>query len=250
MILLLQIFAEDFEAFDKAKWDDFGRAPEAIEIVEGGPRGKGLCAQITATPGENTGAHLYKMLDPGLETAYLRFYVKFEAEHDYVHHFVHLTGYNPATKWPQGGAGERPDGDKRFSTGIEPWGDWGRHEPPGAWRFYTYWCEMKESRDGKFWGNGFGPEEPALVARDRWTCVEVMLRCNDPEQADGAQAFWIDGEKQGEWDGIRWRTDAALKVNGVWVLYYITEQATKRPVSRVWFDEIVVSEAYIGPIEE
>ena len=27
---------------------------------------------------------------------------KFEAEHEYIHHFVKLVGYNPATPWPQG----------------------------------------------------------------------------------------------------------------------------------------------------
>ena len=251
------VFREDFEQFDRKNWDEFGDAPDAIEIVDGGPAGRGKCVQITATLGKNTGAHLYKMLDPGLDTCHLRFYVKFERDHDYIHHFVHLVGYRPPTRWAQGGAGERPEGDERFSTGIEPWGKWGEHPPPGAWHLYTYWHEMKRSPDGKYWGNSFAPERPALVARDRWTCVELMLKCNTaPDKADGEQAFWVDGKEVGRWGGIRWRTTDELKVNGVWMLYYITNNAARqnrvknpRKVNRVWFDEIVVSDRYVGPME-
>lgn len=251
------VFREDFEKFDRKRWDDLGRAPEEVRIVDGGVGG-GKCVEITATLGENTGAHLYKMIEPGLDTAHLRFYVKFEKDHDYIHHFVHLTGYNPPTRWPQGGAGTRPEGHERFSTGIEPWGDWGKHPPPGAWHFYTYWCEMKASRDGKYWGNGFGPEKPVLVERDRWICVEIRLQCNSsPEKSDGEQALWIDGKEIGRWGGFRWRTDPDLKVNGLWMLYYITENAGRqnrvkepRKVNRVRFDEIVLSRSYIGPIPE
>src|SRR4029453_16303487 len=173
--------------------------------------------------------HLYRMLDPGLDTCHLRFYVKFDKEHDYVHHFVHLVGYNPPTRYPQGGAGERPKGDERFSTGIEPWGDWAKHPAPGVWNFYSYWCEMKQSRDGRYWGNSFMPEPRVPVVRDQWVCVEVMLKCNSaPDKADGEQALWVDGKEVGRWGGIRWRKDMKLKVNGLWMLYYITENAGRQ----------------------
>ena len=248
------VLAEDFEKFDKKRWDEFGQSPDALEIVDGGRKGK--CAQITATLGKNTGAHLYKMLDPGLDECHLRFYVKFEKECGYMHHFVHLVGYNPATKWPQGGAGELPEGDKRFSSGIEPWGNWGRHPAPGAWNFYSYWCEMKQSPDGKYWGNSFAPEKPARVECDKWICMEIELKCNTPGKADGEQAFSIDGKEVGRWKGIRWRTDPKLKVNGIWIMLYVTENAAKQnkvepPKSvRVWFDDIVVSKKAIGPAKD
>jgi hypothetical protein len=200
------VFREDFEHFDKKNWDDFGEAPDAVRIVDSGHNG-GKCAQITATLGKDTGGHLYKMLEPGLDICHLRFYVRFEKGHGYVHHFVQLVGYNPPTRWPQGGAGERPKGGDRFSTGIEPWGDWGKFEPPGAWN-----------------------------------------------KADGEQALWIDGKEVGRWGKIKWRTDPKLKVNGVWIMQYITELARdqnhfpRQPnVNRVWFDDIVVSPDYIGP---
>ncbi|MBI2952220.1 hypothetical protein HYY27_09000, partial [bacterium] len=152
-----------------------------------------------------------------------------------------------------GRAGLRPEGDDRFTTGIEPWGDWGRHPPPGAWHFYSYWHQMKGAPDGKYWGNGFAPEQPALVLRDRWTCVEFTVQANSGGQANGGQAFWIDGELVGKFDGIAWRTDDGLKINAFWLLFYVTGNEARQnrvaptPVSRVYFDDVVVATEYIGP---
>lgn len=192
------VFSEDFEQFDPKRWDEI--LEKTVEVVDGGRSGK--CVQITATLGQDTGGHLYKMLQPGLETCHLRFYVKFDEQHDYVHHFVHLVGYGPPTRWPQGGAGERPKGNERFSTGIEPWGDWAKHPAPGVWNFYSYWCDMPKSKDGKYWGISFMPDPVVPVKRNVWTCVEVMLKCNTPDKADGEQALWIDGKQVGHWKGI------------------------------------------------
>jgi hypothetical protein len=246
------VFQEDFEHFDRKNWNDISDKADAIAIVDGGFSGK--CLQITARRGQNTGGHLFKLLDPGLDTCHLRFYVKFDADHGYIHHFMHLVGYNPPTRYPQGGAGDRPKGDERFSTGVEPWGFWGKYPPPGAWNLYSYWCEMKKSPDGKYWGNSFAPDPPATIPRNKWICVEVMLKCNSaPDKADGEQALWIDGKEVGRWTGIKWRTDLKLKVNGLWVLDYITDTADNQnkvrnpDVNRVWFDEIVVSKNHIGP---
>src|SRR3954466_7961533 len=87
------VFREDFEHFDRKNWDDFGESPKNVEMVEGGPSGKGKCVQVTAHLGKDTGAHLYRMLDPGMDTCHVRFYVKFDKDHDYIHHFVHLCAY-------------------------------------------------------------------------------------------------------------------------------------------------------------
>jgi hypothetical protein len=238
------------------------------------------CLQITATLGENDGGHLYKQLPRGVEKLHARFYVKFAEDAPYLHHFVHLGGYNPPTPWPQGGAGERPRGDERVTIGIEPHGLYGRVPPPGAWNFYNSWHEMKVSADGRFWGNAISPETPLLVPRARWQCVEVMVNLNSaPDQADGELALWLDGEKamhvakgtpRGPWsgmgfklpkdggtpfDGFRWRTSDALKLNFFWLLHYVTDLAPRQNrvanpnrINRVWFDDIVVATDYIGPI--
>jgi hypothetical protein len=216
-----------------------------------------------------------------VDTAFARFYVKFPADAGYVHHFVTLGGYNPPTPWPQGKAGTRPRGSDRMTVGIEPAGQSGRYPPPGIWNFYVYWHEMKRSADGRHWGNGLQPAVPAPVPRDRWQCVEIMLKCNsEPARSDGELALWLDGklaahflrgagrskwsgmgfkllEEGGEpFEGFRWRTSNDLKVNFFWLLHYVTRRNLQRnrvrnpnPVNRVLFDDIVVSRTYVGPIK-
>lgn len=237
--------------------------------------------QVTATLGENDGGHLYQRFPRPVDTAYARFYVKFADDAQYLHHFVHMGGYQPATAWPQGGAGTRPAGDERITVGIEPFADFGRIDPPGAWNFYNYWHEMDPSRDGNFWGNGYRPAQLQRVPRDRWQCVEFMIKLNSEGDAhDGELALWLDGrlvahfapgatvDDQGPtvtldenaddtFPGFRWRSDEDLKLNFFWLLHYVTDQparhnnvADPNPRHRVWFDHIVIADQYIGPITE
>jgi len=230
--------------------------------------------------GENTGGHLYTRLPRGEDTVYARFYVKFAPDAEYIHHFVTLGGYQPPTRWPQGGAGERPQGGDRVTVGIEPAGDYGRFPAPGIWNFYAYWHEMKISADGRYWGNSLRPSTPAPVPRARWQCVELMLKLNSaPNRRDGELALWLDGRpaarfaegaRRGPWtgmgfslvkeggepfDGFCWRSSTELKVNFFWLLHYVTENAARQNrvanpgrTNSVWFDDIVVSTAYVGPV--
>jgi hypothetical protein len=282
------LLAEDFEQGDLSalaqRWHEVNnREGRALSFSDDSPPGssgkRALC--VTATLSENTGGHLYRMFPQGADTLYARFYVKFAPDAPYLHHFVGLGGYNPPTRWPQGHAGERPRGDDRITVGIEPWGNYGRYPPPGAWNFYCYWHEMKRSADGKYWGNSIKPEKPLLVPKGRWQCVEVMVKCNSaPDRSDGELALWLDGRKAmhvragspyDNWSGMgftvldrggqpfagfRWRTSRDLKLNFFHLSHYVTENAARQngqpqaaPVNRVWFDNVVVSTRYVGPIQ-
>jgi hypothetical protein len=88
-----------------------------------------------------------------------------------------------------------------------------------------------------------------LIPKDRWICVEFMLKHNTPERADGEQAFWIDGALQGHWKGINWRTSAQLKANALTLESYVTDRWTKNPVNIVFFDNVVIARRYIGPVK-
>ena len=242
---------------------------------------------MTHVGGTGNGAHLYRQLKPGYDKLHVRFYVKFDSNCAPIHHFFHVGGYNPETAWPQGGAGTRPRGDERFSTGVEPFGDNWR------WDFYSYWMEMRGSPPrGQTWGNSFIHDQAFKVRHDTWTCVELMMKMNDVDDTNGEMALWIDGKlashlgkgfPKGKWiydkflpgqgsegvrwsdekraserlefpngglpfEGFRWRRDERLKINFLWVLLYITK-APQDDVSKVWFDNIVVAKNYIGPIE-
>ncbi len=289
------LFAEDFEegtltgATDR--WDDV-RSATILSLTSEVPPGSSGTASllIHKQPGDGSGGgHLYRRVLPdggglGYTELYTRMYVRIGAESDPIHHFgTNLGGLNPPSRWPIVSAGNRTSGDRSFWSGIEPYGDSWR------WDFYTYWMEMRswQNPDGtgsEFWGNSFlrgtsaeswapvGPE----VRRGEWTCLEMMIRVNDPVSGlSGAQAFWVDGQlvrrngqvisylepgtPNGSWlrdkwspdpggtpfEGFRWRSSPDLLVNYVWLYVYTEEDSYDIPV---WFDDVVVATSYIGPL--
>jgi hypothetical protein len=283
------VFVEQFEADSidvvAARWESVENK-EILSLSSDTPGGGGKSLLMTHVGGESTGAHLYRRLLPGHEKLHVRFYVKFDPECAPIHHFFHVGGYNPATSWPQGGAGVRPRGNERFSTGVEPFGEAWR------WDFYSYWMEMRGSPPrGQTWGNSFVHDDAVNVERGRWTCVELMMQMNDVGDTNGEIALWIDGKQikhlgkgfpKGKWvfdkfltgeggdavrwsdqkkgpeylrvpegglpfDGFRWRSDERLKLNFLWVLMYITK-AQQGHVSKIWYDNIIVAKEYIGPL--
>ena len=267
------VFTEDFEESTlgemAARWDDVVNLEGmslSSDVSPVSPGNQSLI--ITSIIGSNTGGHLYKKLVDfaGYDTLYARFYVKFADSCRPVHHFVHMGGYNPPTPWPQGGAGVKPDGDDRFTSGIEPMGsDW-------RWDFYTYWMHMRGNPvPNTYWGNTFHPTPTVTVQKGEWICVEIMTICNNPLSSyNGEQAFWINEEQaihlgegfpNGYWvwdnfypnpdsapfEGFQWRIVDELKVNFFWLLFYMTDGYVGQ-MDTVWFDDVVVATEYIGPI--
>jgi hypothetical protein len=242
-----------------------------------------LFAHVETVPAE-TGGYLYRRLLPGYDHLYLRFYVKFASDCHLIHHFVHMGGYNPSTPWPQGGAGSRPVGNERFTTGVEPMGSTWR------WDFYSYWMEMRswqtpqgepDGRPNPYYGNDFINDSDLTAARGEWICVELMMKMNYPTtERNGEQAIWINGQLwqengqitshlgegfpngywqndswhpnpgSGPFEGYRWRSVEALNLNFLWMLAYITTNTDPGHINNVWFDDIVVAKEYIGPISE
>jgi hypothetical protein len=250
------IFADNFERGDfRQRWDSVRDTDNAVLSLEDrskeDPRIGNKSLKVTAQLGENTGGGLTKWFESS-EVLFIRFYVKFDPTCDYVHHFCTLRANRSLQgkdRWSGfGGAGIKPQGDERFSTALEPWGNWGRWPPPGKWNFYSYWHQMKESGDGKFWGNSFRPESQEHIPRGKWICAEFMLKHNTAGQHDGEQAFWIDGQLRGHWKGINWRTSKTLWANALTLESYVTDRWTKNSVNVVLFDNVVIARSYIGPV--
>jgi hypothetical protein len=245
------IFADDFETGDLgARWDEKGSS-KVLRLAPSADAVCGMrCLKIEAHLGADTGGGLTKWFQP-VPRVFVRFYVKFDPGCDYVHHFVTLRanqGLRGGDKWSGfGGAGIRPEGDERFSTALEPWGNWSRWPAPGKWNFYSYWHEMKISGDGKYWGNSFLPEGQEVIPKDKWICSEFMLKENTPGLSDGEQAFWIDGRLLGHWRGINWRKSDSLRANALTLESYITDRWTRNPTNTVYFDNVVIAREYIGP---
>ncbi len=248
------IFAETFEDPNYAeRWDEVRDHDEKVlALVHPEDHRLGEAAlQVRGDLAHNTGGGLTKWF-ASAPTVYIRFYTKFAPDADYIHHFVTLRankGLQGKDRWSGfGGAGNLPDGDLRFSTALEPWGNWGKWPAPGRWNFYSYWHEMEASPDGKYWGNSFKPEEVPNITKGEWICCEFMLKHNTPGVPDGEQAFWIDGKLLGHWKDISWRTSPTLWANALTLEAYITDRWTKHPINRVTFDNLVVARDYIGPV--
>ena len=71
------------------------------------------------------------------------------------------------------------------------------------------------------------------------------IKANRPDGPDGVQAFWIDEQLLGRFEGIRLRDISALKINDFRLMVYVCES---KWVNHVYFDEVVISPEYIGPL--
>ncbi len=248
------IFAENFESGDfRRRWREV-RDDGGVLSLKSFPNDAAIVGnrslQVTATLGQNTGGGLTTWFESN-DRVFIRFYTRFDTNCDYVHHFCTLRANRARTgaeAWSGfGGAGVRPRGDQRFSTALEPWGDWGRNSPPGKWNFYSYWHQMSASPGGKYWGNAFRVADQPAIKKDQWICAEFMIKHNTPGRPDGEQAYWIDGKLLGHWKGIDWRSSPQLQANALSIESYVTDRWTNNAVNIVFFDNIVIARQYIGP---
>jgi hypothetical protein len=263
------VMAEMFEGTSVSsivgRWTNSGNAA-GMSLVSDVPAGSGGTRSLlmTSVGGSNTGGQLYKKLTPGYDQLYFRYYVKYWSSGTYHHAGGQIGGFNPPTDWPQGGAGDKPTGSDRFSIGVEP----------GAnlrLDLYTYWMNMRPSPTGEYWGNTFIQDPRVVVTPDRWTCIEVMVKMNNPVSgSSGELALWVDGAQiihlregspLGRWstnmffpdpggspfEGFRWRNLTSLNLNWIWLLYYTTGNP-QGFVGKMWFDHAVLAKKYIGPI--
>lgn len=265
------LFHEDFEHASieelERRWNSV-RNPQNLSFVEevsDASPGR-VSLRLQSVGGSDTGAHLYRTLDPSVQSLHLRYHVRYRAGDRYHHTGGTIGGYQPPTPWPQGGAGTRPDGDDRITVRFEPM-------PSGEMLdFYAYWMEMRGNPgDDSFWGNTFlGEARPRLRDRE-WISVEMMVRLNDPvSERNGELALWIDGERVaqlrpgepiGEWvwdsfvpgdegspfEGFRWRSDPSMALNFAWLTHYVTGHAPGE-LSEVWYDDVVAATRFIGPV--
>ena len=134
------------------------------------------------------------------------------------------------------------------TSAFEPWRAWGRYTSPGYMFLYTYWMDMKRDRDGNYWGNMMGPadDERIVLQRDEWYCLEHMIQVNDPGEANGELAAWIDGKLYIHYKGFRWRTTTDVKLKRFGIGVYV-HRATRD--NTVWYDDVALSTGYIAPLE-
>jgi hypothetical protein len=225
--------------------------------------------KMTNTGGKNTGGHLFRNFPAGFDsTIYVRYYIKYPSvSKGFIHHQgIWFGGYNPSTEYPNPQAGTCGLGSSRISIANEP--------VNGKMGSYLYWGEMQSDPNGNCWGNDMinGSNTSQDITWDKWTCVEIMIKMNNPVSAsNGELRMWQNGVETGYWGpgfpkgsmrygkftansngqpfkGFRWRTDANLKINYVWIEFY--DDKSPADVSHyIKFDNLIIASKYIGPIK-
>ncbi|MEO6719088.1 MAG: hypothetical protein ABIN67_01940 [Ferruginibacter sp.] len=228
--------------------------------------------KMTNIGGQNEGGHLFKQFASGFDsTIYLRYYVKYPLiSKGYIHHeSVWIGGYNPSVPYPDPRAGTCGLGDSRLSIAYEP-------VTVPAMDTYLYWGDMKSgSGPGSCYGNDMVNGSPTAknLAWDKWMCIELMVKLNNPVTAhNGELRIWQDGVEVGYWgpgfpngrwnkdswfnnpadpafEGFRWRTDAKLNVNYIWIEFY-DDKSLAGAVHYIKYANLVMAKKYIGPIKK
>jgi hypothetical protein len=103
-------------------------------------------------------------------------------------------------------------------------------------------------------------------------CIEVMVKMNNPVTANnGELRVWQDGKEVGYWgpgfphgywdadswynnssspafQGFRWRTDAQLNINYIWIEFY-DDKSPAGANHYIKYSNLVMARKYIGPIK-
>lgn len=149
----------------------------------------------------DTGGHLWKRLDRGSaaslandDVLYLRYYIKLSNFGAHHHTGGGMEGITHSDNWPIGTAGIRPTGTDRFSTRVEAFND-GRDRVD----FYSYWMGMHHNATlPEYYGNSFIHNYGAKHQRNGWTCIEFMLKLNNPVSAsNGELRLWVNDVEVG-----------------------------------------------------
>ena len=255
---------ESLEALGR-RWSDI-RNESAFSFAANVPRGSpgSRSLAISWTGGRTSGGHLYKEVSPGIgDSLYVRYYIKYPAHGRYRHAGVWMGGFNPPASWPKPEAGEKPTGDDRFIAAAE------QNEHTAGFEHYDYWMDMRRAVDGKYWGNFLLNDPRVKAAAERWTCVEHMVKLNQPVTSfNGEHAIWLDGVKvshlgpgfpKGTWrggvftqeatgqpfEGFRWRRNEGLELNWIWLQNYSPDDPPGFS-GAVEFDHVVVARSHIG----
>jgi hypothetical protein len=256
------IFVEKFEETSLAtmlgRWTAVapGTMSFSADVAAGSPSGS-RSINVPAVQGQDSGGQLYYTF-PGVDVLYVRYYTKYASTGIPHHSGIWVGGYNPQSAWPDPQAGSKPVGDERFIAGAE-------QNTVGRFEHYNYWMNMRPDGWGSYWGNFLLNNPSVTIAPDQWACVEEMVKLNNPTTAfNGEHALWLNGVKvshlgqgfpNGSWsggiftqaqsgtpfEGFRWRSDANLKINWIWLQNYSDNLSTS-----VKFDHVVAATTYIG----
>lgn len=243
------VFHCDFESDTwYQQWGE-RRIPARVEIVDSDPglrfeplAGKALRVQIEKDGhyGLSLAYRFQKQLGYEPEEIYFRYYLRFADDWD-----PKRGGKLPGIGGTYGraGWGGRPvHGDDGWSARGLFAGQKGGRTPIG---YYCYHMDMR-GQYGSEWR--WDRDDRGLLENNRWYCIEQYVKLNAPGEADGILRGWVDGQLAFEKTDIRFRSVDALKIEDVWVNFYLGGTWTSESEHHVYIDEVLISKGPIGPV--
>lgn len=264
----LVVFADDFESYSDGgdlenRWDavyqmDQIRMATETENVFAGSQS--LEFTVPQQDEELSNA-TDKVLTDELDVLFLRYYSKFQAPYDVVGS-SHNGSMISAHYFIDGNAtpGVRADGMNKFLVNYENWRGEEATASPGDINVYVYHPEQRDDYGDHFFPNGdvmpntsipydFGPEfverQNVIQELDRWYCYEYMVKANTPGERDGRIAFWLDGVLLADFQNLRLRDIASLKIDRFGLSFHIGQNPNGE--TKKWYDNVVAATSYIGP---
>jgi len=257
------IFADDFESYTTAgqlttRWDESyhlanTRIATETNHVFAGSKAVEFKVPIQTTETSNTAL---KYVNPKLDVLFVRCYTKFDP--GFLTYGSSHNGIGIQANYS--GPGVPANGTNKFYVGLENSGFSGETSP-GPTHLYVYHPEQRDIwgdhwyPDGRVvpfdylpgdYGPHFVPRSNFTPARDRWYCIEMMVKANTPGQRDGRIAYWIDGLLAADFLNIRLRDVETLKIDKFFVGFHINGTTTR--INTKWYDNVVAARSYIGPM--
>jgi hypothetical protein len=269
------IFADDFESYTspdqaKARWGNGSGlirmriATESANVFSGN---KAMEFNLPVTSTEISSS-LWRLLSPEQDTVYMRFYQKFDAGYNIPggnHNGITLSAHyvGPGIKPPADGTGFF-----LFFLQNNILGHAGE-SAPGFSHLYVYWPKQRSEFGDHWYPDGTViPSSPTIgnkgewlayptqypdfkvmpnfqPMRDRWYCVELMVRANTPGQNNGEVKFWVDGQLKGAFPNLNIRSISTLKMDKAFLTIH-THKSDR--VNKKWHDNVVIATEYIGPM--
>ena len=245
------LFHCDFESDQWFKEWGASKTPPRVELVSidserrfAPLRGRALRVRIDQ--GGHYGLSLQypfkELLGYEPEEVYFRYYLRFANDWD-----PRRGGKLPGISGTYGraGWGGRP------VNGTDGWSARGVFEgqkngktPVG---FYCYHMDMK-GRYGSNWV--WNRDDLGFLENNRWYCLEQFVKLNSPGKADGILRGWVDGKLAFEKTDVRMRSVNRLKIEAVWVNFYLGGTWSAEREHHAYIDEAVISRHPIGPMKQ
>jgi hypothetical protein len=262
------IFADDFESYSDAsklwdRWDNTFQQAQTRMATESGNvfAGKQSVEFTMPAQDQELSNAVQKILTTELDTMYLRWYSKFDANNDIVgsshngggmsaHYFIG----NQATP------GIPADGYNKFLTEFEHWRGDAATKSPGMMNVYIYHPDQRDNYGDHFFPSGlvqpntsipfdFGPNfvpQPEVIPElDHWYCYEYMVKANTPGLRDARITLWVDGKQIADFQNFRLRETDTLKMDR----FNLSFHAKSNPKeTKKYYDNVVAAKSYIGPM--